>query len=63
MLQKVITLGARTHLTYKPGELGQLAHTFDEMAETLKIQEQAIANYKVGWVEERNPTYTIHLEI
>ncbi|WP_408035517.1 MULTISPECIES: ATP-binding protein [Nostocales] len=36
-------MSARTHLTYEPGELGQLARAFDEMAETLEIRERAIA--------------------
>ncbi|MEW5960821.1 MAG: PAS domain S-box protein, partial [Chloroflexota bacterium] len=32
-------LGARTGLAYDPGELGQLARTFDEMAATLEQRE------------------------
>jgi PAS domain S-box-containing protein len=35
-------MSARTHIAREPGEIGQLARAFDEMAETLEIREQAI---------------------
>jgi signal transduction histidine kinase/ActR/RegA family two-component response regulator/HAMP domain-containing protein len=36
-------LSARTELAYESGELGQLAHAFDEMAAAIEAREQAIA--------------------